>query len=76
MLCAHISQQTFARYFVMNPEVRNATFMSDGAACQFKQRFQIASFTFFNECFEATVLWHFITTSHGNGINGMCGKVT
>jgi hypothetical protein len=36
IFCAYISRQTNARYFSVNPEVKNVTFISDSAASQFK----------------------------------------
>jgi hypothetical protein len=62
----------------MNPEVENVTFISDGAASQFKQCFLFANLTFSKERYEVTVSWHFLAASHGkfvvDGIGGTPNK--
>jgi hypothetical protein len=60
----------------LNPEVENVTFISDGAASQFKQCFLFANLTFSKECYEVTVSWHFPATSHGKGgVDGIGGTI-
>lgn len=42
--------------------------------CQSIQTFPVCKFNIFEECYEATVLWHFLATSYGRGVvNGTCG---
>jgi hypothetical protein len=49
------------------PELRHLNIFSDGAASQFKQKYNLCNLTFFNETFGIDVAWHFFASGHGKG---------
>lgn len=48
-------------------KVKKATFMSDGAASQYKNRKNFASLCKFKKKYNIDAEWHFFATSHGKG---------
>jgi hypothetical protein len=58
----------------VNSELENITFISDGVASPFKH-FLFANLMFFKECYEVTVSWHFLATSHDGVVDGTGGTV-
>jgi hypothetical protein len=58
------------------PEMQMIDIFSDGAASQFKQRFNFVNISFFPSLYGVETTWHFFATGHGKGaVDGIGGTI-